>query len=173
MAMLVIALIALIGGAVFWARPLLALGELKSALQARDENRVSGLVDFAELEKNMNADLEQRIEVRNQGKVFGGVLSKVEGFFAGIAVQDLATPSGLISLVCDTDAAGNIDRSPKPEGAPCKVDVDIKSAGYASRRRFSVIAERSNDRPMEIMMEQGIDSQWRLIGLSGTGSLSQ
>lgn len=171
--MLVIALIALIGGAAFWARPLLALGELKSALEARDESRVSSMVDFDKLEKNMSAHLEQRIEVRNQDKVFGSVISKVESFVAGIAVQDLATPSGLIHLVCDTDAEGNLDRSPRPEGTPCEVDVDIKSAGYESRRRFSVIAERSDDGQMEMMMEQGADSQWRLIGLSGSGPLSQ
>lgn len=169
----VVLLAILVAAGAYWARPLIALGQLKSAIQARDEAAVARRVDFDKLENNVVHHLDQRIEQKNQDKFLGKLRGEIESFVTGFVVEDLATPSGLIHLSCDTDAQGNIDRSPKPPGTPCEFDADIQSANYESRTRFNVVAHRPQRGEIGMVMEQGADRQWRLVSLTGSGPLSE
>lgn len=166
-------LLGLAAAAAWWAKPLFAMSQLKSAIQARDESKVADLVDFEKLEANVGRHLDQRIEDKNDGKFLGSVRGKVESWITGIVLEDLATPEGLIHVSCDTDAEGNIDRSPKAPGTPCEFDADISSVRYVSNNVFEVRAQRDEKDEIGMVMERGADTQWRLISVTGSGPLSE
>lgn len=162
-----------VAAAVHWARPLLALHELQTALEARDEAAVAQVVDFDALRSNVTDYVQYRIEKQNQDKFLGGLRSAVQGVVAEILIGALATPEGLIHLSCDTRPDGSVDTSPKPPGTPCKIEARVHNPQYLSSTRFKVMAERPDEGDMGMILDRQADGAWRLVGLTGSGPVSK
>jgi hypothetical protein len=162
---LVIAVVVLLiaaGGALFYARPLLAVRELKAGLQARDPQAVAPRVDFLTLKANVRAAKKQKIEQANDGKVLEGLRNWVGGELVDDAIDKVGTPEGLIRLACD----GKADGLPTSPGTPCSFKGHIEHYEYLSGDRFRIDVRKTDGKAMGLVMGQTEGSRrWRLVDL--------
>jgi hypothetical protein len=153
------------GAAFWWAQPLLALRNLKHALQSRDTNRVAALVDFDTLRANVIRHTDQKLDRANEDKFLGGVRSSIEKDLAAGKIESYATPEGFIHLVCDHSADGSVDMSPQPPGKPCVLDGKLQRAGYENSSHFQVVVRRSQGSGLRLMLARENDA-WKVVNLA-------
>jgi hypothetical protein len=158
----VVILLIAAGAAAFYARPLLAVRDLKAALQARDPQAVAPRVDFPTLKANVSAAKKDKIEQQNDGKVLEGLRNWVGAELVDGAIDRVGTPEGLIRLACD----GKTDGLPTPRGAPCSFQGHVDHYEYLSGDRFRIDVRKADGKAMGLVMGQTAGSRrWRLVDL--------
>lgn len=149
-------------GAWFYARPLLAVRDLKAALQARDPQGVALRVDFPALKANVSAMKKDKLEKDNDGKFLEGLRNWIGDQVVDSSIDRIGTPEGLIRLACD----GKADGLPTPPGAPCSFKGKVEHYRYLRGDRFRIDVRRADGKGMGLVMAQTAGSRrWRLVDL--------
>lgn len=162
---LAIGVVVVVGGviaAVCYYRPLLAVRDLKHALQARNPAGVALRVDFPTLKANSKRYREAQLEEKNDGKFLEGLRNWIGKGLVDDAVDNAGTPEGLIRLVCD----GKTDGEPTPAGTPCPLNGHLVDYGYIDDNRFRVIVGMPSGKGLGMVMSRtGGITRWRLVQL--------
>ncbi|KUZ95488.1 hypothetical protein WI40_17310 [Burkholderia ubonensis] len=115
-----------------YASPYVALGRLKSAIDARDAQAVSEYVDFPSLRISMKQqvtdELMRRIDAKRQNNPFAVIGALIGSALIGPLVDAYATPEGVAALMSGLPPQGNPGERP-PEW-PAQPPAD--SAGSAA-----------------------------------------
>lgn len=158
----VVVLLVAAGAAWFYARPLLALRELRNALQARDPQAVAPRVDFPTLKANVKAAKKDKIEKENDGKLLEGLRDWIGSEVVDSTVDQVATPDGLIRLACD----GKTDGLPTAPGTPCAFKGHVERYRYLSGDRFRIDVRKADGKGLGLVMGKTAGSpRWRLVDL--------
>ena len=122
---LAIAVLVAIGYA--YASPYVALGRLKSAIDARDAQAVSEYVDFPSLrislKQQVTEELMRRIDAVKKDNPFAVIGALIGPALIGPLVDAYATPEGVAALMSGIPPRGNPGERPPewsgpPSGAP-------------------------------------------------------
>ncbi|MGS0894179.1 DUF2939 domain-containing protein [Burkholderia stagnalis] len=118
---LAIAVVAAIGYA--YASPYVALGRLKSAVDARDAQAVSEYVDFPSLrislKQQVTEELMRRIDAVKKNNPFAVIGALIGSALIGPLVDAYATPEGVAALMGGLPPRGNPgERPPEWSGLP-------------------------------------------------------
>ncbi|RQR53463.1 DUF2939 domain-containing protein [Burkholderia sp. Bp9140] len=118
---LVVAVLMAIGYA--YASPYVALGRLKSAIDARDAQAVSGYVDFPSLrislKQQVTEELMRRIDAVKKDNPFAVIGALIGSALIGPLVDAYATPEGVAALMSGIPPRGNPgERPPEWPGPP-------------------------------------------------------
>jgi hypothetical protein len=158
----VVVLLIAAGGALFYARPLWAVRDLKAALQARDPQAVAPRVDFPTLKANVRAAKKDKLAKANEGKILEGARNWIGGELVDDAIDKVGTPQGLIRLACD----GKTDGLPTDPGTPCSFKGQIDHYEYLSGDRFRIDVRKADGKGMGLVMGKTAGSdRWRLVDL--------
>ncbi|KVW39064.1 DUF2939 domain-containing protein [Burkholderia ubonensis] len=115
-----------------YASPYVALGRLKSAIDARDAQAVSEYVDFPSLrislKQQVTDELMRRIDAKRQNNPFAVIGALIGSALIGPLVDAYATPEGVAALMNGFPPQGNPGERP-PEW-PAQPPAD--SAGSAA-----------------------------------------
>ncbi|KVP08241.1 hypothetical protein WJ83_02275 [Burkholderia ubonensis] len=115
-----------------YASPYVALGRLKSAIDARDAQAVSEYVDFPSLrislKQQVTDELMRRIDAKRQNNSFAVIGALIGSALIGPLVDAYATPEGVAALMSGLPPQGNPGERP-PEW-PAQPPAD--SAGSAA-----------------------------------------
>ncbi|AOJ62536.1 hypothetical protein WJ32_08730 [Burkholderia ubonensis] len=115
-----------------YASPYVALGRLKSAIDARDAQAVSEYVDFPSLrislKQQVTDELMRRIDTKRQNNPFAVIGALIGSALIGPLVDAYATPEGVAALMSGLPPQGNPGERP-PEW-PAQPPAD--SAGSAA-----------------------------------------
>ncbi|WP_437341299.1 DUF2939 domain-containing protein [Burkholderia pseudomultivorans] len=115
-----IVVIAAIGYA--YASPYVALGRLKSAIDARDAQAVSEYVDFPSLrislKQQVTEELMRRIDAAKKGNPFAAIGALIGSALIGPLVDAYATPEGVAALMGGLPPRGNPGERPPEWSAP-------------------------------------------------------
>ncbi|KWF26045.1 hypothetical protein WT56_20725 [Burkholderia pseudomultivorans] len=119
-AAMAIVVIAAIGYA--YASPYVALGRLKSAIDARDAQAVSEYVDFPSLrislKQQVTEELMRRIDAAKKGNPFAAIGALIGSALIGPLVDAYATPEGVAALMGGLPPRGNPGERPPEWSAP-------------------------------------------------------
>ncbi|CAG9220393.1 DUF2939 domain-containing protein [Burkholderia vietnamiensis] len=120
-AMLIVAVLAAIGYA--YASPYVALGRLKSAIDARDAQAVSEYVDFPSLrislKQQVTEELMRRIDAVKKNNPFAVLGALIGSALIGPLVDAYATPEGVAALMSGIPPRGSPgERPPEWAGSP-------------------------------------------------------
>ncbi|OXI73224.1 hypothetical protein CFB81_07790 [Burkholderia sp. AU28863] len=111
---LVVALIAALGYA--YASPYVALGRLKSAINARDAQAISEYVDFPalriSLKQQVTEELMRRIDAMKKNSPFAVIGALIGSALIGPLVDAYATPEGVAALMSGLPPRGNPGERP-------------------------------------------------------------
>jgi len=111
---LVVALIAALGYA--YASPYVALGRLKSAIDARDAQAISAYVDFPSLrislKQQVTEELMRRIDAVKKNNPFAVLGALIGSALIGPLVDAYATPEGVAALMSGLPPRGNPGERP-------------------------------------------------------------
>ncbi|KOR22796.1 DUF2939 domain-containing protein [Burkholderia cenocepacia] len=111
---LVVALIAALGYA--YASPYVALGRLKSAIDARDAQAISEYVDFPSLrislKQQVTEELMRRIDAVKKDNPFAVIGALIGSALIGPLVDAYATPEGVAALMSGLPPRGNPGERP-------------------------------------------------------------
>ncbi|MDF3081032.1 DUF2939 domain-containing protein [Burkholderia sola] len=111
---LVVALIAALGYA--YASPYVALGRLKSAIDARDAQAISEYVDFPSLrislKQQVTEELMRRIDAVKKNNPFAVIGALIGSALIGPLVDAYATPEGVAALMSGLPPRGNPGERP-------------------------------------------------------------
>ncbi|KWC09867.1 DUF2939 domain-containing protein [Burkholderia ubonensis] len=114
-----------------YASPYVALGRLKSAIDARDAQAVSEYVDFPSLrislKQQVTDELMRRIDAKRQNDPFAVIGALIGSALIGPLVDAYATPEGVAALMSGLPPQGNPGERP-PEWPALPAD----SAGSAA-----------------------------------------
>ena len=145
-----------------YAWPLSAVLGLKQALMARDADGVARHVDFVALKANVKQSTQQQIEKKDAGSFLAPLKDAVVGVIADDKLDRVATPAGLINLVCDQSSDG--EGPPPGSSKPCELHGHMQHAGFRSRSRFTVAVRKDNGEEFTLVMaRQGW--HWVLVDL--------
>ncbi|AKM01177.1 DUF2939 domain-containing protein [Burkholderia pyrrocinia] len=112
--MLAVAVIAAIGYA--YASPYVALGRLKSAIDARDAQAISEYVDFPSLrislKQQVTEELMRRIDAVKKDNPFAVIGALIGSALIGPLVDAYATPEGVAALMSGLPPRGNPGERP-------------------------------------------------------------
>ncbi|HHT9059480.1 TPA: DUF2939 domain-containing protein [Burkholderia cenocepacia] len=113
---LIVAVIAALGYA--YASPYVALGRLKSAIDARDAQAISEYVDFPSLrislKQQVTEELMRRIDAVKKNNPFAVIGALIGSALIGPLVDAYATPEGVAALMSGLPPRGNPgERPPK------------------------------------------------------------
>ncbi|HDR9001678.1 DUF2939 domain-containing protein [Burkholderia vietnamiensis] len=122
-AMLIVAVLAAIGYA--YASPYVALGRLKSAIDARDAQAVSEYVDFPSLrislKQQVTEELTRRIDAVKKNNPFAVLGALIGSALIGPLVDAYATPEGVAALMSGIPPRGSPgERPPEWAGSPSR-----------------------------------------------------
>ncbi|MBR8211641.1 MULTISPECIES: DUF2939 domain-containing protein [Burkholderia] len=113
-AALVVALVAALGYA--YASPYVALGRLKSAIDARDAQAISEYVDFPSLrislKQQVTEELMRRIDAVKKNNPFAVLGALIGSALIGPLVDAYATPEGVAALMSGLPPRGNPGERP-------------------------------------------------------------
>ncbi|WP_446902949.1 DUF2939 domain-containing protein [Burkholderia sp. YIM B11467] len=113
-AVLAVAVIAAIGYA--YASPYVALGRLKSAIDARDAQAISEYVDFPSLrislKQQVTEELMRRIDAVKKDNPFAVIGALIGSALIGPLVDAYATPEGVAALMSGLPPRGNPGERP-------------------------------------------------------------
>ncbi|HDR9046311.1 DUF2939 domain-containing protein [Burkholderia vietnamiensis] len=120
-AVLIVAVLAAIGYA--YASPYVALGRLKSAIDARDAQAVSEYVDFPSLrislKQQVTEELMRRIDAVKKNNPFAVLGALIGSALIGPLVDAYATPEGVAALMSGIPPRGSPgERPPEWAGSP-------------------------------------------------------
>ncbi|CAM2340097.1 DUF2939 domain-containing protein [Burkholderia vietnamiensis] len=120
-AVLIVAVLAAIGYA--YASPYVALGRLKSAIDARDAQAVSEYVDFPSLrislKQQVTEELMRRIDAMKKNNPFAVLGALIGSALIGPLVDAYATPEGVAALMSGIPPRGSPgERPPEWAGSP-------------------------------------------------------
>lgn len=111
---LVVALVAALGYA--YASPYVALGRLKSAIDARDAQAISEYVDFPSLrislKQQVTEELMRRIDAVKKNNPFAVLGALIGSALIGPLVDAYATPEGVAALMSGLPPRGNPGERP-------------------------------------------------------------
>ncbi|WGY69894.1 DUF2939 domain-containing protein [Burkholderia cepacia] len=111
---LAIAVVAAIGYA--YASPYVALGRLKSAIDARDAQAISEYVDFPSLrislKQQVTEELMRRIDAVKKNNPFAVIGALIGSALVGTLVDAYATPEGVAALMSGLPPRGNPGERP-------------------------------------------------------------
>lgn len=158
------AAVVLIAALAYSSTPLLALSKLKGALEARSPDTVEQYVDFPQLKANLKRAEHQKIDRSNRGSLLAPVKDAVSKTIADIKLNDLASPEGLIHLVCDAKSDGDIDSS-VPNSAPCTLHGHLAGFGYLSFNRFRATVQPDHGKAFKMILVRDHGLHWQLIDL--------
>ncbi|NIF44283.1 DUF2939 domain-containing protein [Burkholderia sp. Tr-862] len=118
---LAVAVLAAVGYA--YASPYVALGRLKSAIDARDAQAVSEYVDFPSLrislKQQVTEELMRRIDAVKKDNPFAVIGALIGSALIGPLVDAYATPEGVAALMSGIPPRGNPgERPPEWSGPP-------------------------------------------------------
>lgn len=156
--------ILVIAAVAYAATPLLSLLKLKNALQARDSAAVRQWVDFPRLKANVKRAEHDKIDRSNNGSFLAPVKDAVTKTIADIKLDQLASPEGLIHLVCDSGPDGDIDNS-VPNSAPCTLKGHLVGIGYQSFDRFRATVQPDHGKAFRMILVRDHGLHWQLIDL--------
>ncbi|MPV55811.1 hypothetical protein CFB46_12420 [Burkholderia sp. HI2761] len=113
-AVLIVAVIATLGYA--YASPYVALGRLKSAIDARDAQAISEYVDFpslrVSLKQQVTEELMRRIDAVKKNNPFAVIGALIGSALIGPLVDAYATPEGVAALMSGLPPRGNPGERP-------------------------------------------------------------
>jgi len=122
---LAVAVLAAIGYA--YASPYVALGRLKSAIDARDAQAVSEYVDFPSLrislKQQVTEELMRRIDAVKKDNPFAVIGALIGSALIGPLVDAYATPEGVAALMSGIPPRGNPGERPPDWSGPPSGDV--------------------------------------------------
>jgi hypothetical protein len=145
-----------------YAWPLSAVLGLKQALMARDADGVARHVDFVALKANVKQSTQQQIEKKDAGSFLAPLKDAVIGVIADDKLDRVATPAGMINLVCDQSSDG--EGPPPGSSKPCELHGHMQYAGFRSRNRFAVSVRKDSGEEFTLVMaRQGW--HWVLVDL--------
>ncbi|WP_396330433.1 DUF2939 domain-containing protein [Burkholderia anthina] len=132
---LAVVVIAAIGYA--YASPYVALGRLKSAIDARDAQAVSEYVDFPSLrislKQQVTEELMRRIDSVKKNNPFAVIGALIGSALIGPLVDAYATPKGVAALMSGIPPRGNPgERPPEWSGPPPGTTAGNEPAAPAS-----------------------------------------
>ncbi|KWA08784.1 DUF2939 domain-containing protein [Burkholderia territorii] len=143
---LAVAVLTAIGYA--YASPYVALGRLKSAIDARDAQAVSEYVDFPSLrislKQQVTEELMRRIDALKKDNPFAVIGALIGSALIGPLVDAYATPEGVAALMSGFPPRGNPgERPPEWSSAPSG-DAIGSARGTSPANPASVPAPASN-----------------------------
>ncbi|AOJ74307.1 DUF2939 domain-containing protein [Burkholderia ubonensis] len=108
-----------------YASPYVALGRLKSAIDARDAQAVSEYVDFPSLrislKQQVTDELMRRIDAKRQNNPFAAIGALIGSALIGPLVDAYATPEGVAALMSGIPPRGSPgERPPEWAGSPSR-----------------------------------------------------
>ncbi|MXN73537.1 DUF2939 domain-containing protein [Burkholderia sp. 4701] len=113
-AALAVAVVATVGYA--YASPYVALGRLKSAIDARDAQAISAYVDFPalriSLKQQVTGELMRRIDAKRQDNPFAAIGALIGSALIGPLVDAYATPEGVAALMSGLPPRGSPGERP-------------------------------------------------------------
>ena len=113
-AALAVAVVAAVGYA--YASPYVALGRLKSAIDARDAQAISAYVDFPalriSLKQQLTGELMRRIDAKRQDNPFAAIGALIGSALIGPLVDAYATPQGVAAVMSGLPPRGNPGERP-------------------------------------------------------------
>ncbi|MGZ2744766.1 DUF2939 domain-containing protein [Burkholderia stagnalis] len=113
-AALAVAVVATVGYA--YASPYVALGRLKSAIDARDAQAISAYVDFPalriSLKQQVTGELMRRIDAKRQDNPFAAIGALIGSALIGPLVDAYATPEGVAAVMSGLPPRGNPGERP-------------------------------------------------------------
>ncbi|MBZ5790338.1 DUF2939 domain-containing protein [Burkholderia contaminans] len=139
-----VAVIAAIGYA--YASPYVALGRLKSAIDARDAQAISEYVDFPSLrislKQQVTEELMRRIDAVKKNNPFAVIGALIGSALIGPLVDAYATPEGVAALMSGLPPRGNPGERPpdwsnRPQG---NAPADTPAAPQANPAPASAVA---------------------------------
>lgn len=145
---LAVAVVAAIGYA--YASPYVALGRLKSAIDARDAQAISEYVDFPSLrislKQQVTEELMRRIDAVKKNNPFAAIGALIGSALVGPLVDAYATPDGVAALMSGLPPRGNPGERPpewsnQPQG---NAPADTPAAPPASPAPASAAAPGNN-----------------------------
>lgn len=160
-AILAIVLIALIG---YFVSPLIKLSGLKSALEARNPQAVKLYVDFSRLKANVKHAEHKKVNRSNKGSLLAPVKDKIVNTIADYKLDQLASPEGLIHLVCDAKPDGSVDSS-VPNSAPCTLKGHLSGFSFLAPNRFRAIVTPNHGKDFDMIFARYGGLHWQLINL--------
>ncbi|WP_423371857.1 DUF2939 domain-containing protein [Burkholderia sp. LMG 32019] len=143
-----VAVIAAIGYA--YASPYVALGRLKSAIDARDAQAISEYVDFPSLrislKQQVTEELMRRIDAVKKNNPFAVIGALIGSALIGPLVDAYATPEGVAALMSGLPPRGNPGERPpdwpnRPQG---NAPADTPAAPQANPAPASAVAPGNN-----------------------------
>lgn len=150
----------------FAAMPLLALRELRSALEARAPAAVAPLVDFPALHANVKAETDRKIERANDDSFLEPLRDWIGKGLAAEALDRIATPAGLIRLSCDQQTDADLS---KAQGKPCVLNGKVEHLAYLSLNRFRIDVRPQNGKPFAMILARHGLFDWRLVDITAAG----
>lgn len=146
---LAVAIIAAIGYA--YASPYVALGRLKSAIDARDAQAISEYVDFPSLrislKQQVTDELMRRIDAVKKSNPFAVIGALIGSALIGPLVDAYATPEGVAALMSGLPPRGNPgERPPEWSNLPpgSNAPGNTPAAPAANPAPASAVASGSN-----------------------------
>ncbi|WP_423379137.1 DUF2939 domain-containing protein [Burkholderia sp. LMG 32019] len=143
-----VAVIAAIGYA--YASPYVALGRLKSAIDARDAQAISEYVDFPSLrislKQQVTEELMRRIDAVKKNNPFAVIGALIGSALIGPLVDAYSTPEGVAALMSGLPPRGNPGERPpdwsnRPQG---NASADTPAAPQANPAPASAVAPGNN-----------------------------
>jgi len=153
---------ALVAAAACFAWPLSAVAGLKHALMTRDADGVARHVDFVTLKANIKRSTQQQIEKKDADSVLAPVKDAVIEVIADDKLDRVATPAGMINLVCDQASDG--EGPPPGSSKPCELHGHMRHAGFRSRSRFTVAVRKDSGEEFTLVMARH-GWHWVLVDL--------
>ena len=145
-----------------FAWPLSAVLGLKHALVKRDADGVARRVDFVALKANVKRSTQQQIEKKDASSIFAPLKDAVIEVIADDKLDHVATPAGLINLVCDQSSDG--EGPPPGSSRPCELHGHVQHAGFHSQSRFTVTVRKASGEIFTLVMaRQGW--HWLLVDM--------
>jgi hypothetical protein len=141
--------------------PLKALKQLRDALLARNETAVAALVDFPQVKANAQARSEARLKAANADKPLGGLRAAFADRLADGVIDKVATPRGLIGMVCD----GSLKAPPSPP-PECKLKGELADRKSISDTRYQATIETPDGKLVTLTVEEQADKLWRVVDIA-------
>jgi len=151
----------LVAVAVWFAWPLSTVFELKQALESRNADRVARHVDFAALKANMQRAAHEKIENQESGSVVAPVKDAVIEVIADDKLDGVASPDGMIHLVCDQSAG---DEAQSAASKPCELHGKVLHIAFQSLSRFGVLVRPDKGKAFTLVMARR-GRRWLLVDL--------
>ncbi|RQS15498.1 DUF2939 domain-containing protein [Burkholderia sp. Bp9002] len=142
---LAVAVVATVGYA--YASPYVALGRLKSAIDARDAQAISAYVDFPalriSLKQQVTGELMRRIDARREDNPLAAIGALIGSALIGPLVDAYATPEGVAAVMSGLPPRGNPGERPPEWPAQAPGQPSGNTPGNAPVNPASVAADGS------------------------------